>query len=546
MVKRFYVKLTLFFLIACVFVSCAKERTAQFPLGFAVEDKLFASGRAAREGTLDFSKTKKLEYRFDSSFFVPSNSSFVIEYDFSIPVSQAIREKNSLVLKTGTVSWELPMDINCVQYAIPIDDFPGGNFSIVLESSGRIDKNNAPVFQIHFMRFTERWFGFSVNTDEFPLYSPFLNRRDNGSYVIDVPEYFLPNPSFAEFDIFVSSQRGALEFAGRKFETLPGRGVIYIPPVLYPSAGQAILSGEGIEKFFLTAHSEPVIFPEPIEADPALVLAFPKEKWRNSEYEIFRWEQFPSLLIFDFADYDAQDRMLKRLAFFVEKAGFRGRLAPDAEIADLHGWNAHDYKADDLARFFDLARRTNFPLLGEERQLEKILLDRKIIREDASDTSSGIIAGHGGIISVSRESPDYLRRQLMAHEGFHGIFFLDEEFRNFSKRRWERLSAPAKRFLISFFEFQQYDTKDENLGINEFMAHVLQQPVSQAAGYFGQTLPLRLETTWRAGSLPKKDESSGTWPVLAAAFASEAAAFSNYVNQRWGLAAGRVWGLKID
>jgi hypothetical protein len=134
----------------------------------------------------------------------------------------------------------------------------------------------------------------------------------------------------------------------------------------------------------------------------------------------------------------------------------------------------------------------------------------------------------------------------MAHEGFHGIFFLVVLFCYFCRRRWVWLSSRAKRFLISFFEFQQYDTKDEYLLINEFMAHVLQQPVSQAAGYFGRSLPVRLESTWRAGSLPKKDESSGTWPVLAAVFDSEADAFSNYVNQRWGLAAGRVWGLKIN
>jgi hypothetical protein len=75
--------------------------------------------------------------------------------------------------------------------------------------------------------------------------------------------------------------------------------------------------------------------------------------------------------------------------------------------------------------------------------------------------------------------------------------------------------------------------------------YVLQQPVSGAADYFGRNLPLRLESTWRASALPKKDETSGTWPVLAAAFITEAEAFSTYVNRRWGLAAGRVWGLQI-
>jgi hypothetical protein len=241
-------------------------------------------------------------------------------------------------------------------------------------------------------------------------------------------------------------------------------------------------------------------------------------------------------VIFAYADYAVQARMLNRLAFFVEKAGFRGRLAHDREIAGLHGWNAHDYRAEDLARFFEIANKTNFPLLAEERELENILLDCGII----INSGGMIMAGDGGLISISRESPDYLRYRFMAHEGFHGIFFIDEDFRNFSRERWQQLSAQAKRFIISYFGFQQYDTNDEYLLINEFMAHILQIPVPQAAGYFGITLPSRLENSWRQADLPARDQSSGSWPVLAAAFTREAEVFSAYVGSRWGLAAGRV------
>jgi hypothetical protein len=233
--------------------------------------------------------------------------------------------------------------------------------------------------------------------------------------------------------------------------------------------------------------------------------------------------------------------MLKRLAFFVEKTGFRGRLAHDYEIEDLHGWNAHDYRAQDLANFFDAAKKNNFPLLAEERELEKILLNERIIVERQGSITPGI----GAIISISRESPSYLRYRFMAHEGYHGIFFIDEDFRDFNRRRWDQLPAAARRFIVSYFEFQQYDVRDEYLLLNEFMAHVLQQSVSQAAEYFGKQIPERLENTWRSSALPQKDESSGTWPVLADAFTVEAQAFSAYVNQRWGLSAGRVWALRV-
>ena len=64
----------------------------------------------------------------------------------------------------------------------------------------------------------------------------------------------------------------------------------------------------------------------------------------DRDFDLYRWDLLPTTLIFDFKDYAIQDKYLKRLAFFVEKLGFKGRLASDEEIAGLHGWNAHDYR----------------------------------------------------------------------------------------------------------------------------------------------------------------------------------------------------------
>jgi hypothetical protein len=275
----------------------------------------------------------------------------------------------------------------------------------------------------------------------------------------------------------------------------------------------------------------------PVPADPGIILSYPQELWRDPRYEVFRWDAFPSILIFDTADYEVQNHLFKRLAFFVEKSGFRGRLVSDAEIAGLHGWNAHDYRGEDLAAFFELARETGFPLLPEERELKEILLVEGIILQQGEGRIS---PGQGAVISVSRESPDYLRSQFMVHEGFHGLFFIDEDFRAFSRRRWENLSPLAKGFIRSYFDYQHYDIGDAYLMINEFMAHCLQQSASLASRYFGENLAARLETSWRREVLPEKDEGTGTWPEIASAFRAEAEAFSAYVNRRWGFAAGRI------
>ncbi|MCL2879582.1 MAG: hypothetical protein FWF29_04985, partial [Treponema sp.] len=236
--------------------------------------------------------------------------------------------------------------------------------------------------------------------------------------------------------------------------------------------------------------------------------------------------------------YDVQDRLFKRLAFFVEKSGFRGSLASDSEIQDLHGWNAHDYRAADLAAFFEAARVTNFPLLDEEKELRDILLHEGII---ISNADGSVSAGIGGIISISRSSEEYLRYRFMAHECFHGLFFIDENFRDFCRGRWFSLSGAQRSFITSYFDYKEYDINDEYLMINEFMAYNLQQPASAFPRYFRQTL---LPGSLYGKSLRKSggtDIDARLWPNLGPAFTREAQAFSDYVQSRWGLSGGRVW-----
>lgn len=535
-----FICLPLLIFFALFYASCDNVREKPVQFRAVTDSVLIGKDISSQEGRLDFSKPRRLEYWFDDFFAVTPNSSLLIEYDFNIQLSQTVIDHFSLILNTKSGSWELPMEFTKIQYAIPVEDSFDGHFSIELAFDGKIDTDVSPVFQIRSVEFSDRFFGFDMNSSEYSILTPFVSKHED-FFTIDVPEAFLPQPFFAEIEVSFSFSGAVLEYGSRRFETFQGIESIYIPQSFNPASGQAKLSGEGIGKFILKPRKETEVFPNPIKADPVLVILWQRENWRNSAYEIFKWDRFPSLLIFDFADYEIQDRMLKRLAFFVEKKGFRGHLSHDHEIAHLHAWNAHDYKADDLARFFDTARKTNFPLLDEEWELEKILLNEGIIRREQGN----ITEGYGGIISIAREAPDFLRYRFMVHEAFHGLFFIDEEFRDFSRRRWEQFPSGAKRFLVSYFDYRDYDTKDEYLIVNEFMGHVLQQSVSGAADYFGRHLPLQLETSWRASALPEKDTASGTWTSLASAFTAEAQAFSDYVNTRWGLAAGRVWAFRL-
>jgi len=547
-----------------ILLSCGqRHEPVLFPVR-GTNQILLGIGREAAAGFAEFTKPKKLEYRFEGAdsgappVVISPPASMEIVYSFKTD-GKAPRSAAALELEGN--SWVLPQydQAGIIHYAVPVRR--PENFNIILP-----EKKDNNSIKIHSIEFKERWFGFFRLYDGAPdgtarfFSSPFVSIWSGGpgysgggetvSLEINPPESFsVPAGFYTVLSAEMAAGKGAAFDAGKlHLDLSPALMRLSVPAGLVsPNGSPLALKGERVDSLRQSYAKLPP-FPEPITADPGLVLSWPVENWRDKRYEIFRWEQFPSLLIFDFADYAVQDRMLKRLAFFVEKKGFRGRLAPDSEIAELHAWNAHDYRAEDLARFFQAARAAQFPLLAEERELERILLNEGVIRTGAAGAASGgtITAGEGGIISISRESNASLRALFMAHEGFHGIFFVDGDFRDFTRGRWRQLPAQAKRFIVSYFGYQQYDTADDYLLINEFMGHVLQQPVSQAGYYFGVTLPSRLETSWRKQDLPPKDmgppgsQDSGSWPVLAEAFTREAQAFSDYAAKRWGLAAGRV------
>jgi hypothetical protein len=222
---------------------------------------------------------------------------------------------------------------------------------------------------------------------------------------------------------------------------------------------------------------------QPLPADPELILRYDPAHWRYENLEVFRWNRFPDVLIFDTADYAFQDRTFKRLAFFVEKKGFRGRLVSPEEVKNRHGYNAHDYRAEDLARFFTLADAGMTSLSPEETLLRRILLDNQIIREG----EEGFLPGRGSVLSISRGSPPALRRHLLTHECMHGVFFSSPDYRAACENVWNSLSAAEQDFWELFLDWQGYDITDSLLVVNEFQAYMLQQP-GQGLHYYFQIL----------------------------------------------------------
>ena len=323
----------------------------------------------------------------------------------------------------------------------------------------------------------------------------------------------------------------------------PDQSVVTLYPSVFRAAEDSALfikrNGEedGIrglvcEKILPVDTSSPLV---PIATDPGMIENWPQNLWRRNDFEVFCWEQFPSILFFDTADYEIQDKMFKRLAFYTEKAGYRGTLPADSVIENQHGYNAHDYRAESLAGFFELARQQNFSLNDYENLLREILTGHGVI---VKNSDGSITAGQGALVSISRESTTYLRNKFIAHEGLHCLYFTDEDFREKVREVYERTDERSLAFLLRYFTVTSdlnYDLRDTYLVQNEFMAYIMQQPVYEVAEYFTKILATR-----KTINRTDPDKVEYILETNAEGFVVSSRILDEYVNKRWGYNAGRV------
>jgi hypothetical protein len=220
----------------------------------------------------------------------------------------------------------------------------------------------------------------------------------------------------------------------------------------------------------------------PIPADPGLILVWSRAAWRDGEAELFAWSRLPGVLILDTATYEVQERFFRRLAFFVEKPGIAGTIPSLASVEGRRSWNAHDYRTEDLARFFSLA--AGGPLTTEESRLREMLLANGIIRASGSSYEPG----SGAVLSISRESSTSLRELLITHEAFHGVFFTLPAFREACRAAWDALGSDERAVWLAFLDLKGYNTADPYLVVNEFQAYLFQQEREKVPAFQEVTL----------------------------------------------------------
>ncbi|MDR0409910.1 MAG: hypothetical protein LBH18_05890, partial [Spirochaetaceae bacterium] len=375
--------------------SCWTEKQADFSLkGNSGETYPLYSSSNNLSGLFDMTKTKRYDYVLSESERVPRNYSLEVDYDIHIgaeaqttPDDDGARPEAALKIDDD-FGWVLPDNLKFInaditntrmRYVIPLQTARIKKISFEIKGG---KKKSGAWLRLNGLRFTERFYGFEAE-DGTVRTSPFVKEYAAGDEAETPVILINPDDYYAisgQRILFIDGISGAplISAGNTAIQYIANEGLneyhsLTVPAAFWERRNNAIQINGSVEKAFLKP-APPDDGMTPVIADTGFILKYPQDKWRNESYEIFFWESFPNILIFDTASYAVQDKLFKRLAFFAEKKGFKGRLARDEEIADLHGWNAHDYNAETLARFFDMAEKDAFPLLDEEIALREILI----------------------------------------------------------------------------------------------------------------------------------------------------------------------------
>lgn len=583
-------------LLSIVFTLAGAGCSASEVKGFSVKDlngkilplKQTASFTSGAEGEFSAGKLSN-QYLFSAEVKLTPLTSFVVRLECYAPASGVLlklktggRSAVSKNILEGTTETSLQtgaflLDKGLSELYLTLPD-SGVLTGIDIEATlpqGEPDKTGTqkPLFVIKSMKIASRFSGFSRSTEvpvrmssgfdhriekdlrKLTIFSPFSKQGslpvpDFMSLIESGPGHSSDGASGAgmneclvvEFkstltDSLLKILSGAESFSIRTSSGSSDSSIrrIMLPAILFglePAKIELIADSRiSIQSCFTASFSGNE--PATLDLGTILKLPFPAAiDGTSRDFAVYRWSVIPDVLVFDFKDYATQDLYLKRLAFFVEKKGFTGRLASDEEIADRHGWNAHDYRPEDLSAFFTLAQSRNFKLNSQEIIFRDILVSSGVLLKRGKD---GYSPGKGAMISITRESEKYLRSTFMTHESMHAIFFSDEGYRDYASKLWKEMPNEEKWFWRLYFGWMNYNTASDFLMANEVQAYLLQQPVFRAREYFTKTLPSRLIERYPELSLP----IANYMQKFGSSFSQRAQSLESWLSSRYGITAGR-------
>lgn len=234
----------------------------------------------------------------------------------------------------------------------------------------------------------------------------------------------------------------------------------------------------------------------------------------------------PRTLVLDFPTIREQARMFGRVIMFVERGG-----APKTKVMtvpEVQKWLAqnserlesltmgNNFRAGELARFFNTARFQGEPLTVDETRLYNWLLEMQVLRGEELGVS--VVEPELVLISFPQVSAvsgcatcgitPALRNVILEHELSHARYATDTAYQNYVVWFWSQaMNTVARTKFAQFLRKRGYDTNIPELLANEMQAFLMHTP--DAAVFGAAQLGMTdselndLRENFRAGLFPK-------------------------------------------
>lgn len=357
-------------------------------------------------------------------------------------------------------------------------------------------------------------------------------------HALAVRSAFRPSAAGAVGEVVLAVAGGAGQRATVRVALAAGERSVHVHEAVLgfvPVEVQALSHAGGTVRFLQVSRTAAGTAPLPADLDT--ILAYPRSAWRGGDWEVFRWNALPEVLIFDTASYAVQDEMFRRLAYYTEKAGFRGTVWSDADLGNRYGYHAHDYAAATLARFFTDAERTGVQLNDRELLLRDFLVREAVIRAAAAQSAAAwqAGAGAGAVLSISQQSPPAQRALLLRHEAAHGVYFVRAGYREEIAEIWQTIGEPARHAWRTYLAALAYDASWEDLMRNEFQAYLAHNRRQNLGYYFGELVPARIR-----GRMPGEPEAAAWFEAGVEAIRGQYDRVDGALRAAGGMRAGRL------
>ena len=221
----------------------------------------------------------------------------------------------------------------------------------------------------------------------------------------------------------------------------------------------------------------------------------------SADWRVARQQENPAVLVIEFPSLAAQGAAMNRIAALLEKADApRDRVLGDAELAAVIArsgdspqtfYQGHDYDGAGLARFYGQVRRQGLALNAQEERVRRLLLQTGLLQE----TPDGGLRQQGAqalitFTATQADDPatpadetvdDRRRESVLRHESSHGRYYTRAVYREHCRRFWHEILSDAQREgMRRFLAGLGYDSRDEELILNEAQAFMMNTPDSRA------------------------------------------------------------------